>query len=471
MFQLSSGHIIGILLALTMVTAVGLYAGKKVKNAADFTVGGKKAGPLVVAGSIIGTLVGGSSTVGTAQLAYLYGFSGWWFTLGAGIGCLLLGVFLAKPVYYSDKETVSQILAGEYGRRAGAVGSVCATMGIFINIIAQILASVALLTTFFPISPLFASLLTVLLMTCYVVFGGFWGAGMVGVLKLILLYVAVMGGGILAFLLGGGWQAFYGGLPHAQFFNLFARGFNVDFSAGFSLLVGVLSTQTYIQAILSAKSLKAARGGAYLSAFLIPPIGLAGIFIGLYMRLHYPAIKAAAAFPLFIMQWIDPLPAGIVMATLMLAAVGTGAGLSLGISTIITRDIYKVYINPQAKDNQLLLLSRVVILGVLLLAMAFSTGNIGSLILQWSFMSMGLRGAALFIPFCGALFLKGRVDSFWVVAAIVAGPVVMLAGKLFLPPAADPLLLAVFASGFFVLLGYVKHKIKKQPQCDMQANK
>ena len=54
--------------------------------------GGGKIGFGVVAGLIMGTLVGGSSTVGTAQLAYNYGMSAWWFTLGGGIACLVLAV-------------------------------------------------------------------------------------------------------------------------------------------------------------------------------------------------------------------------------------------------------------------------------------------------------------------------------------------------------------------------------------------
>ena len=41
----------------------------------------------------MGTLVGGASTIGTAQLAYSFGFSAWWFTLGAGLGCVMLAAF------------------------------------------------------------------------------------------------------------------------------------------------------------------------------------------------------------------------------------------------------------------------------------------------------------------------------------------------------------------------------------------
>ncbi|MGL5694605.1 MAG: hypothetical protein ACRCXA_11045, partial [Peptostreptococcaceae bacterium] len=83
-------HYVGAILILVLITGVGIYSGKKVKSAGDFAVGGRQAGAGIIAGSIIGTLVGGASTIGTAQLAYTYGFSAWWFTLGGGIGCLIL---------------------------------------------------------------------------------------------------------------------------------------------------------------------------------------------------------------------------------------------------------------------------------------------------------------------------------------------------------------------------------------------
>ena len=58
-------------------------------------------------------------------------------------------------------------------------------------------------------------------------------------------------------------------LPHETYFNLFARGVTVDLGAGLSLLVGVLTTQSYLSAFLMAKSLKVARAGALLGAFAL----------------------------------------------------------------------------------------------------------------------------------------------------------------------------------------------------------
>lgn len=91
--HLTMTHIIFIVLTTALVLGVGVYAGTRVKSAADFSTGGGKAGTSLIAGTIMGTLVGGNATIGTAELAFNFGASAWWFTLGAGIGCLILGLF------------------------------------------------------------------------------------------------------------------------------------------------------------------------------------------------------------------------------------------------------------------------------------------------------------------------------------------------------------------------------------------
>ena len=61
---------------------MSLLSSRKVKDARSFTTGGR-AGSWMVCGAILGTLVGGQSTIGTAQLAFSFGLSAWWFTIGA----------------------------------------------------------------------------------------------------------------------------------------------------------------------------------------------------------------------------------------------------------------------------------------------------------------------------------------------------------------------------------------------------
>jgi SSS family solute:Na+ symporter len=395
-------HYFGAATVLLLIMCAGVYAGRQVKSAKDFATSGRKAGAGIVAGSIVGTLVGGASTIGTAQLAFSYGFSAWWFTLGGGIGCLGLLLFFVKPLYASGISTLPQVFQREYGVSCNTAATLLTSIGSFLSIVSQLLSGIALVSAVAGYIPtIYSIIIIVCLMLVYVVFGGIWGAGLVGIVKTILLYGSTGICGVIAVYLQGGFAGFFENLPTARYFNLIARGPVVDFGAGLSLVLGVLTTQAYIQAAISARSLRESRKGVLISVILVPIIGIAGIFVGMYMKLNYPDIVPATALPLFVLQNTPPFLAGLILATLLVALVGTGSGVALGLGSMICSNIFRT---KKIGDKKYLLTMRLVILLIFILAGIFSSGNLGSLILGWSFMSMGLRGAVAFGPLCTALF-------------------------------------------------------------------
>ena len=450
---LSPLHILGAIFIIFAIIVIGVYSGKRVKNATDFSVGGRKAGSLLVMGAITGTLVGGASTIGTAQLAFSYGLSAWWFTLGAGIACLVLGLTFTKPLRASGCDTIQQMISKEYGITAGLVTAILGTMGMLINIISQLLSFNALAISILPISPVICALIGMALMLCYVLFGGVLSAGILGVVKLALLYLAVIVSGALVLRLGGGFFTLYNALPREQYFNLFARGVGIDGGAGLSLLLGVLSTQTYIQAVLSGRTDKIARKGALLSALIIPPVGAGGILIGQYMHLTQPQLNPALAFPQFIIEQMPPLFGGIVLATLLIAVTGTGAGLALGFATTLTNNIYLQFFNKQGSGKRTLAVMRLLIFFALAVAVVFTLGNLKSVILAWGFLSMALRGAVLFVPMCAALFLRSRVEKQYVIASSFLGLITVIVGQFTISGDVDPLFIGIGVSAATVLFG------------------
>ena len=464
-------HVIGILATLAVIVGVSVYSGRSVKSAADFDRGGNS-GPWLVAGAIMGALVSGQATVGTAQLAYSYGLAAWWFTLGAGIGCLLLAVGYVVPLRHSGSTTLLGIVSQRYGKAAGYWGSVLCSLGIFISVIAQVISATALLTTIFPMGMGAAALVSVAIMTLYVVFGGVTGAGMGGVVKLFLLYLACIVGSLTVWSLSGGVTPLLGrvsdlcqapgmdavlGLSggsdafHTRFLSLVARGPLKDVGSGISLLLGVLSTQTYAQAIWSARSDSAARKGALLSALLIPPIGIACILIGLYMRAHYittaevqalaalgqavpPGLTEMAstsqAFPMFVVNHLPSLVGGVVLGTLFITIVGGGSGLSMGVASILVNDIFKRLSRRLDDPKTGLVVTRITIIVVLLCAALIAVSVPGPVINDFGFLSMGLRGAVVFVPMTFALFCKAPISEKLVLCSVIGGPLAVLLGSL-----------------------------------------
>lgn len=484
---------LGVLLVLLLIVGVGILSGRRVKSASDFATGGGRSGAWMICGTIMGALVSSQASIGTAQLAFQFGIAAWWFTLGSGIGCLILAVGYVVPLRRSGKTTLMGILELEYGRGVEYVGSVLSSIGIFISVLAQVVACTGLIAVIFPLSLPMAALVSVLLMIVYVVFGGAWGAGMGGIVKLVLLYISCIAGLIAVLAAAGGlsglleqlMQALDGtalgalqGISSAediaaQYGNLVARGTAKDLGSGLSLMLGVLSTQTYAQAIWSGKSDRTARRGALLSALLIPPIGIAGIAIGIFMRgqcvtqAEAEAILAAGGslpegikilestiqvFPTFVVNYLPVLFAGIVLGTLLITVVGGGAGLSLGVATIMVNDIYKKLSARFEQTGLALAATRVTIVLVLAVSACITCVVPSATINDFGFLSMGLRGAVVFVPLTCALFCPGKISSRYAMLCVVGGPVGVLAAQILSCPI-DPLFVGMAVAVVAALAG------------------
>jgi SSS family solute:Na+ symporter len=463
---MSTLTIVGIAITLAVFIGLSVYAGTRVKSAADFTTGGGKSGSYIVAGTIMGTLVGGSSTVGTAQLAYTNGLSAWWFTLGGGIAALILAVGFVKQYRAAGSPTLVGIVAKEYGPISGLLASVLSSVGIFINILAQLLSAVAVIVIIAPaVGTVPALLIAAFLMVVYVTLGGIKGAGMVGVLKLILLYFTVVFCAVAVLVLTKGPSAFLTSVNALQQnFGLFSRGIGVDAGACASLIFGVLTTQTYGQAVMSGKTDRAARAGALISALMIPPVGIGGILVGLYMRtVNDPVVAKSTALALteFILKHVPPFLGGVMLATLLFAVVGTGAGLALGVSTIINNDIVKKLSKKAIAPKTELVLSRLWIVAVLAVAVVLAALLGKTAIQSFAYMSMGLRGAVMFMPLMLALLAKNRVRRGFIIASVAGGPLIVLLFGIWNVFTFDPLFIGLLFALLVCTVGLIVGKGKE----------
>jgi SSS family solute:Na+ symporter len=457
---LSFEHVAGIFASFILIAAAGLYAGRKVKSTADFSTGGRKAGWSLVTGTLLGTFVGGASTIGTAQLAFQFGFSAWWYTLGGGIGFVILGLGMAKKFYNSSAETIPQFLVKAYSDRIGPVSSIFTSVGIFLNLVAQVLSFVALMGAMFHMNTILSSGIGVVFALVYVIFGGIWGTGFAGLAKLVLVYFAILSCTISAYFLMGGVGGFASAFPAFPWFSMLGRGVEKDMASLFSVLVGILSTQTYMQAIVSAKNLRESHKGAFIAAVLAPPIGVGSIMVGLFMRANFPNTPSAEVFPAFIMQFMPPVVAGIILGTLLITVLGTWAGLTLGVSTMFTRDIYQKLFRVNASGKETLLVQRLLIVIICVVTAIIANGNVGSLILGWTYLSQGLRGCAALFPLLGAMLLPRFVTPVAGVAAASLGPLANIVWFVLYPKGVDPLYpgLVVSAVALVVISLYTRKK-------------
>ena len=451
--HLALGHWAGLAVALLITAFLGIMASRKVKNADDFALAGQASGMTMVAGTIIGTIIGGASTIGTAQLAFKLGLSAWWFTLGSGTALIILGLFYAKPLRSSGLATVPEFLVVNYGKGAGPLCSLTSSAGIFFSLVANILSAVPLIVALLGFSEMQAAGLIFILILVYVFFGGVWGTGIVGVFKTVLILLCLGVSTIVAWQGMGGATGMTAAFPSHPWFSLIGRGWLLDIGSGLSVVVGVLSTQTYIQVIYGARNVQSARKGAFLAAAITLPIGLPGVMIGLFMRAHHPEINPIDALPMFVLSYLPEWLGGLAIGALLLAAIGGAAGLILGMATMLTRDIAARLV-PFKSGFSELKTTRWIVFLITFSAIAVTMANLGSLVLDWNYLSMGLRGAGTFLPLSMAVFFPGWFKGKWAMLSIAGGALTSLLWKVLLPQGGDPLYSGLAVSALFLLVGF-----------------
>jgi SSS family solute:Na+ symporter len=416
------------IITFTLISLLIARRGTKVKSAADFSVARCSLPFTGVSWIIIGTLVGGVSTIGTVQTAYTHGIAACIFTFGSGISCFLLGCLFAKALREEGVITVSEFLGKYFGKRFRYYSSLLNTSGMFLHVVGQFLASIAILQSVFRFGPVVSILLTMVLIGIFVISGGISGAGLIGKIKFFMLYIIMVVCAGVALYKGGGLHEIINRLPQDQgMLSFVVYGRKTAAIDMLSMLVGVLSTQIYLQAIFSAKNVKEARNGAFLSAAVIPPIGVLGLIVGLYLRGNFPELgeHAAQALPFFIYHSFPPVIAAFFSAGLLLIVLGTGAGLILGVTTNIYNDFLCTPKGLLQKFQPVGLL-RITASVVLILAAILVFTGLDSTILKWSYMSMGLRGSAVFAGLFVAVFLKKHYHSRLMLLSLYLIPIIYI---------------------------------------------
>ena len=450
--KLSLMHLVSLVLTLVLTMLPGIIASRRIKSADDYNVGGRSAGVGLVAGSIIGTIVGGAATVGTAQLGYKLGLTAWWFTLGSGIALLIMAAFYAKPLRASGLTTVAEFLVTNYGKPAGWLATVSSCAGIFFSIVASTLTALHLVAGIFGVNLYISAVLILLITAGFVFFGGISGSGMAGIIKIFLIFASIFVGGVLAYYNMGGSAGIAAALPAQPWFSLFGRGVEDGLFSLCSMIVGVISTQTYVQALFSAKDSKTAAVGCVTAACIVIPVGLPSVMIGMFMHVNHPEINSIDALPLYLSTYLPDWLGGIGLAALLLSALGSIAGLALGIGTMISRDIIsKVW--RSATSVNLLWASRFSVLLAAAAAIVFVFFHLDSSVLEWNYLSMALRGSGIFLPLTFCVFFPNRVRASMGVAAMGAGIFAALFWKHISPWQINSLFPALVYNLIFLVVG------------------
>lgn len=455
--ELSLWHIVIMLATVFAVIGAGLWAARSVNSAEGYSLNGRSAGVPLIAGSIAGSIVGGGATIGTAQLAYTCGLSAWWFTLGAGITFIIMGIFYARKLRGTGLATIPEFLAAHYGVRAEEAASVISSIGTFFSIIASSLSGIQLLSALFHVPHAAAAAILIVLVVGYTFFGGMKSAGIGGILKMGVLFLSLAIAGISAFLsLSAMPDAEFDALfPAMPWLSLTGNGAETAAATFLSMMVGVICTQTYVQAIFSAATPTTAAAGCIASACIVIPVGLPFIAIGMYMRAFDPSVLPILVLPTYLVDHEGVIIAGIALGGILLSLISSIGGLALGMGTMISHDIAGVIFRIR-NDRLLLHITKFSVLAILIAAGAFSLYHLESQVLFWNYLSMALRGGGIFLPMTLAIFRPGHVAPRWGLAAITVSTGAAVLTATVFPLPIDPVFVGLAISAVLLFIGCLR---------------
>lgn len=195
---MSSTVIIFFLLIVGLTLVITYWAAKQTTSTGEFyTAGGGLTGwqnGLAIAGDYLSA----ASFLGIAGAIALFGFDGFFYSIGFLIAYLVVMFLVAEPLRNLGKFTLADMIHSRFDAKKVRASAAVSTIVISIfYMIAQLVGSGALIQLLFGIDYLYAVLIVGVMMTIYVLFGGMTATSWVQIVKAVLLMIGMI---IIAFL-------------------------------------------------------------------------------------------------------------------------------------------------------------------------------------------------------------------------------------------------------------------------------
>ena len=470
-------YILFISIYLIGLVAVGAFKSSSIKNSEDFMVAGRTLPWYVLVGTLLATWMGSGSLFSGAGLGYRNGLASLWSSGGAWLGIALI-YFIAKRIRNFGKITVPDIFRERYGNTSALLAMV-ATVIAYLTIVSyqfrgggKVLEMVTdgaiSLEAGIVITAVFAILYTVLAGMFSVVYTDVLNGVLMSVGSILALVFMVNSvGGVEEIILhaeaSGKWSLFgnwsserlgqtSGPVIALSFFvptllllmgdaNMYQRIFSAKNggSAKKAILfwiVGVIVLETTISALGLTGSVAVDKGlipNVVLQnqQILINESNISGIPVSDGDMLIALQDGSESIIPLISKSSVIPIFIGLVLASTMMAIIISTADSFLLIpATNLTRDVYQRYINPNASEEKVIYISRVLV--VLLGLIAYLLVSQFKTVLGAAFTAYNIYGASL-TPSLIAAFTWKRATNEGAIASILTGTTVTIVWTFFFP--------------------------------------
>ena len=350
----------------SLMIVLGVVVSRRVRGSSSFFVAGRGLGAGLIFSTLLAANIGAGSTVGAAGLGYRDGMSAWWWVGSAGIGSVILALTVGPKIWRVAKEqnlyTVGDYLEFRYDRSVRGVMALLLWFGSLSILAGQLIAVAWILNVVAGVSkPIGCSIATVVI-TTYFTLGGLHATARVNVLQLT---VKLAGFGVSLIYLIGASNGFSGlkesvaatiGADHVQgYFGFVGQGWSSAISYLAILAPSFVISPGLLQKLFGARDENAVRVGVGANAAALLAYAVVPVLMGIIARGHFPALaNHELALPTLLTQalplWLGALLLGAIFSAELSAA---DAALFM-LSTSLSKDLYKAFLNPSATDERLM---------------------------------------------------------------------------------------------------------------------
>lgn len=421
-----------LLLAYTVgITVFGVWIGRKVRGPADFFVAGRKLTWPLVGGTVLAANIGAGTTVGAAGVAYRDGISAWWWNGAAGLGTLVLALWVGPKLWALASAgghlTIGDFLEERYSSTVRAVIAVLIAIGTLAILAAQLIAGAAVLGVVAGMPRWQGVAIGGVAMTLYFTAGGLLSSAWVNAVQLLVLVGGFMFALPLVMAKIGGVAAISAasGVPDTFWDPMYSSG---AFS-GWTMLIllgpSFVISPGLVGKAYGAESIRALKIGLSVAAVAQLVFSFFPVLLGMAARVNHPGIdNINVVLPTVMLYELPVFVGALALAAVFSAEVSTCDTILYMLATSSSKDLYQRFVNPAATPEQTLRVARIAALigGVLGMILAVQLATIvDALRIFYS-----LLGASLFVPVLGAL-LWPRAGAREAMGGIIGGVGTLLA--------------------------------------------
>jgi SSS family solute:Na+ symporter len=429
-----------VVLYLLGTLGLGVWAGTRIKNTADFAVAGRSLPLVMVITTTFATWFGAETVMGIPA-KFVQGGLGALIEdpFGAGTCLILVGLFFAARLYKLNLLTIGDYYRARYGRGI----EVFCSAAIILSYLGWVAAQITALGLVFSVltggamSETAGMIVGTLAVLIYVVVGGFLAVAITDFIQMIVLVIGLTVIAVFSARLAGGAGAV---LHMAQHAKLLAnplpgpRFTDIAFFVGsaVTMMLGSIPQQDVYQRVMSAKNAPTARAGAviggasYILFAFVPMFVVACAVIVMGSdAMDLAKSDYQRVLPTFVMTKMPLVMQILFFGALLSAIKSTSSATLLAPSTSFTENILK-NLRPGMNDRQQLFAMRVTIVVFAVLVLTYAIAMKGTSIYDLVSSAYQVTLVGAFVPLVMGLYWK-RATTQGAILSLAAGIITWLA--------------------------------------------